>query len=456
MIPLSHLSIAPSSQMDRQQQLSTPKVDQDPYNLTPSQAQTTYYADSMADGQSSKVDEDAQTRRSTYTYRSEADISKFIRQVHGRTINALSDQYLLPTDDEEWNRLNKQHTSVILGFSGRLYPVPETVNAILRPDGHGPKRILDLGTGTGVWAVEMAHEFPHAEVVGVDLAPCPLQPDEVPSNCRFEVDDINLGLQHFENQFDVIHIRFVAAGIKDFRKTMEDVHNCLKPGGIVLWVEIDYDLYSYTHGDFRHLTMASELNPDGAWLPRPAYEMVRSVIIGGSQIDVMAQLLDTEGLWNQTTLLDPDTCKAASMYLPLGPWATSKNPIEAQYLHYVGSLMRQDIKSGHRAVHPLLIRTGWTQEVVNKWSAEADKELDSMKDKALLRIRIAWGRRRAEPDCPAPPLPEAELSTEGSLAKYPFYYVYDTQEQTLNETKERNRDKPTTEPFHPKRAKPAA
>jgi hypothetical protein len=60
----------------------------------------------------------------------------------------------------------------------------------------------------------MAREFPHASVVGVDLAPVPIEPDSLPPNCRFEVrnpaftvsrklkffqvDDISLGLQHFE------------------------------------------------------------------------------------------------------------------------------------------------------------------------------------------------------------------------------------------------------------------
>lgn len=33
----------------------------------------------------------------------------------------------------------------------------------------------------------MAKEFPHASVVGVDLAPCPVEQESLPPNCRFEV-----------------------------------------------------------------------------------------------------------------------------------------------------------------------------------------------------------------------------------------------------------------------------
>jgi cyclopropane fatty-acyl-phospholipid synthase-like methyltransferase len=50
-----------------------------------------------------------------------------------------------------------------------------------------PHRILDVGTGTGIWAIDAADKYPSADVVGTDLSP--IQPSWVPPNCRFEVDD---------------------------------------------------------------------------------------------------------------------------------------------------------------------------------------------------------------------------------------------------------------------------
>jgi hypothetical protein len=49
-----------------------------------------------------------------------------------------------------------------------------------------PRTILDLGTGKGAWAAEIAKEFATAdEVVGVDIER--IAPLQYPPNCRFEV-----------------------------------------------------------------------------------------------------------------------------------------------------------------------------------------------------------------------------------------------------------------------------
>ena len=74
-------------------------------------------------------------------------------------------------------------------LNGDLFacPVAERLRTPLGPGVRRP-RVLDLGTGTGIWAIDVADEFPNAEVVANDLSP--IQPSNVPVNVRFEVDDI--------------------------------------------------------------------------------------------------------------------------------------------------------------------------------------------------------------------------------------------------------------------------
>jgi ubiquinone/menaquinone biosynthesis C-methylase UbiE len=58
-----------------------------------------------------------------------------------------------------------------------------------------PRRILDLGTGTGIVALALAERYPEAEVVGIDLSPGMIEearrkvPPELAGPVRFEVGD---------------------------------------------------------------------------------------------------------------------------------------------------------------------------------------------------------------------------------------------------------------------------
>jgi ubiquinone/menaquinone biosynthesis C-methylase UbiE len=58
-----------------------------------------------------------------------------------------------------------------------------------------PRRVLDLGTGTGFVALALAERYPEAEVVGIDLSPAMIEearrkaPPELAGRVRFEVGD---------------------------------------------------------------------------------------------------------------------------------------------------------------------------------------------------------------------------------------------------------------------------
>ena len=81
----------------------------------------------------------------------------------------------MPTDEKEQNRLDLHHEIFLELLCGKLHLAP-----LVRP-----QRILDLGTGTGIWAIDMADAHPGAQVIGTDLSP--IQPKWVPPNCKFEI-----------------------------------------------------------------------------------------------------------------------------------------------------------------------------------------------------------------------------------------------------------------------------
>ena len=41
----------------------------------------------------------------------------------------------------------------------------------LAPLGKTIQKVLDIGTGTGIWAIDFADEYPSASVIGTDISP---------------------------------------------------------------------------------------------------------------------------------------------------------------------------------------------------------------------------------------------------------------------------------------------
>jgi ubiquinone/menaquinone biosynthesis C-methylase UbiE len=65
---------------------------------------------------------------------------------------------------------------------------------------------VDLGAGSGAWAIEVAEQFPSAHVRGVDISP--IQPTDVPYNCDFILADLNEDLNFADTgSLDLVHSR---------------------------------------------------------------------------------------------------------------------------------------------------------------------------------------------------------------------------------------------------------
>lgn len=89
--------------------------------------------------------------------------------------NAFEKLVLITTHIDSRARLDLSHHIYCLIVDGALYQAPLQKDSI--------KRCLDFGTGTGIWAIDFADEFPSCEVIGTDLSP--IQPSSVPPNLSF-------------------------------------------------------------------------------------------------------------------------------------------------------------------------------------------------------------------------------------------------------------------------------
>ncbi|KAI6081856.1 S-adenosyl-L-methionine-dependent methyltransferase [Hypoxylon rubiginosum] len=143
-------------------------------------------------------------------------------QENGRTYHKYKEgRYFLPNDSAEQERLDLQHQLFTLAIGGRLQiaPIPEN-----------PRRVLDIATGTGIWAIDFATQHPESQVIGTDLSP--IQPQFLPENCKFEIDDAE-DEWTFSAPFDFIHGRALMSCFDDPAAVVRQGFENLVPGGIM-------------------------------------------------------------------------------------------------------------------------------------------------------------------------------------------------------------------------------
>lgn len=99
---------------------------------------------------------------------------------------------------------------------------------------------MDLGCGTGIWALDVACKFPQTHVVGVDLAP--IQPANGPKNCDFySCFDYESLWEMGEDSWDVIHMQMGSGSVMGWESLYRRVFSHLRPGAWFEQVEIDFE-----------------------------------------------------------------------------------------------------------------------------------------------------------------------------------------------------------------------
>ncbi|GKZ26886.1 hypothetical protein AbraIFM66951_003243 [Aspergillus brasiliensis] len=138
---------------------------------------------------------------------------------------------MLPCDEEEQDRLDLFHKLfTVARVSATLIDAPHPRNG----------RFLDVGCGTGIWAIDVAHEYPDAFVVGVDLAP--IQPPNHPNNCQFYAPfDFESPWTLGENSWDFIHLQMGCGSVVGWPNLYRRILRHLQPGAWFEQVEIDFE-----------------------------------------------------------------------------------------------------------------------------------------------------------------------------------------------------------------------
>ena len=234
-----------------------------------------------------------------------------------------------------------------------------------------PSRILDVGSGTGLWAVDIADHFPSAEVTAPDLSP--ILYTSAPPNLAYEIDDANLPWTYPPNHFDFIHIRGLTGCIKSWPNTYAQVYEHLQPGG---WVE--------------HLEFSVETSADPS-SDKEADKMLtsfsNSVVGAGQKTGMTFHIIRQRGeLMEDAGFVDIHEEK---FIWPIGPW-----PKDA-YLKDLGRWGERNWSEGIEGwVMALYTRLlGWTYAEVQDFVHEFRKVIKNRKNRFWHEVKCVYARK---------------------------------------------------------------
>ncbi|KAG5659824.1 hypothetical protein KAF25_002383 [Fusarium avenaceum] len=233
------------------------------------------------------------------------------------------------------------------------------------------KTAVDIGTGTGIWAMDFADEFPNAKVIGTDISP--IQPSWLPPNLEFQIDDCTQEWTFQENSLDYVHMRFLVGSIVDWTALYKQAYKCLKPGG---WIE-SHEAGPTIKSDDDSIPAESALGQWGKLFLEGGRRLRRPFSI--LEDDVQRQGMKEAGF----TSIHEEEVK-----LPIGGWSSDPKTKEAG--QYFQAAILQDIEGTLMFIANLL---GWAKEEIHVFAARYRKEIKSKNHHGYFLGKVVWAQK---------------------------------------------------------------
>ncbi|KAK4447409.1 S-adenosyl-L-methionine-dependent methyltransferase [Podospora aff. communis PSN243] len=286
------------------------------------------------------------------------------RKIHGRTFHGDvgNAEYWGANDEGQNESLDIIHHVLTLQLDGELCKAPIKNNI---------HKVLDVGTGTGLWAIDFGDKHPSAEVIGIDVSP--IQPAWVPPNVRFEIDDVTQPWTFQPDTFDFIHIRWLFGSIKDWDALFAEAFRALKPGG---WIE-SHEASAQFQSDDGSVNENTAMGQFGKFFIDGGLKMGRSMTV--VEDGVQRSGIEKAGFVN---------VHEWDYKSPFGAWPEGAREREIGMFQHLAT--SRDVDGSMLYMGTLL---GWKPEEVQVFAAKLRREFRSKEMKAYYMQKIVWAQK---------------------------------------------------------------
>lgn len=264
---------------------------------------------------------------------------------------------------QELTRLTIQDHAITAAMGGVLPEQPESVNF---------QRVLDVGCGSGSWAIETAQQYPDVTLLGIDISQHMVdyaneqaRARHVDDRVEFRVMDALIDLPLQNNTFDLVNMRLGSSFLRtwDWPNVLTGLLRVARSGGVIRITECELGVECASPAVQKFF----EMSRCASYRSGHLFTQERSGVTSH-----LPRLLDQYGVQQVQT-------KAYT--------------IENRTGTAEGQAFRDDLYYGFQTIRPFLQKWGCSSEDYDAIARQAHNEMRQPDFLALTFLFTAWGNK---------------------------------------------------------------